>query len=138
MRPKLKRPVPFDFVLDNLISREPRVKAMFGCFAVYCDNQIVFLLRDQKSSAQDNGVWIATTAEHHESLKKELPSMRSISAVGPRKSGWQVIPASADGFESSVMCACELVVRHDPRIGKIPRIRKNRLPKNSKKGNPYG
>ncbi|MCU1312877.1 MAG: hypothetical protein JWM54_634, partial [Acidobacteriaceae bacterium] len=35
--------------------------------------------------------------------------------------GWQILPADAPDFESAALRACELVLRSDPRIGKIPK-----------------
>lgn len=113
--------IPFDFVLDYLHSKVPEVKPMFGCYAVYINEKIIFILRNREEYLEDNGVWLATTKEHHESLGKDFPSMRSIKAFGSGVSGWQVLPSSSDEFESSVILACELVLKEDPRIGKIPK-----------------
>ena len=74
----------------------------------------------------DNGVWIATTAEHHASLAAELPGLRSITVLGDGVTGWQVLPADEPAFEESVRHACALVLRGDPRIGKIPASKRRR------------
>ncbi|MBP6833461.1 MAG: hypothetical protein KA978_21925, partial [Deltaproteobacteria bacterium] len=66
------------------------------------------------------------TAEHHDSLRKELPSIRSITVFGTGESGWQVIPAAAESFEEEVLWACELVRRGDPRVGKLPKPKKRK------------
>jgi hypothetical protein len=102
---------------------------MFGCLAVYVGDQIVFALRQKEEGTEDNGVWLATTPEHHASLKRELPSMRSITIFGPGPTGWQVLPESARDFEESALRACELVRAGDPRIGKIPTRKKPRAAK---------
>lgn len=120
--------IPFDFVIDELESMNPVVGRMFGCFSIYIDDKIIFILRERESSPEDNGVMIATTAEHHDSLQKDLPSMRSIAMFGPGPTGWQVIPFESDDFDRDVLRACALVRRGDPRIGKIPA----RKPKKSK------
>ena len=66
-------------------------------------------------------VWVATTLEHHRALKRELPSLRSITVLaGGAVTNWQVLPVESDDFEESVLKACELVKRGDPRIGKVP------------------
>ena len=115
--------MPFEFVLECLYSKSPVVKPMFGCHAVYIDEKIMFILRDREDVPEDNGVWIATTKEHHESLKKDFPSMRSISVLGSGVTGWQVLPVTSDDFEESVVKACEFVLKGDFRIGKIPKPR---------------
>ena len=124
---KRKRRIPFDFVLDYLHPKNPVVKSLFSAYGVYVDGKIVFALRDRKDFPEDNGVWIATTVEHHASLRKILPSMRSIKLLGKRVTGWQVLPASSDDFEASVIRACELVLKGDPRIAKIPKSRRRKL-----------
>ena len=117
--------VPFAFVLDELEVLAPTTRPMFGCTAIYVGPRIVLVLRDGRGTA-DDGVWIATTAEHHDSLRKELPSIRSITVFGPGESGWQVIPAAAESFEEEVLWACELVRRGDPRVGKLPKPKKRK------------
>ena len=112
--------IPFDFVLEQLSAKKPLTKPMFGSTGVYVDGKIVFILRQREKYPQDNGLWLATVAEHHESLKKDFPSMRSIGLFGPGPSGWQNLPVSSQDFESSVGRAVELVLRGDPRIGKVP------------------
>lgn len=116
----MAKPIPFPFVLDELAGQVIDTKPMFGAFAVYVDGKIVFILRERESSPRDNGVWLATTAEHHTSLQQEFPSMRSIEVFGPGPTGWQILPVDAEDFEDSVIRACELVRQRDARIGKVP------------------
>ncbi len=97
---------------------------MFGCLAVYVEDKIVLVLRDRPTASADNGVWLATTEEHHTSLRREFPSLRSIGVLGKGVTGWQVLPADSPDFETGALRACELVLARDPRIGKIPGSRK--------------
>jgi len=117
------RNIPFDFVLERLNNLEIVIKPMFGCHALYFQNKIILILRKKENSHLDNGVWIATSSDHHESLKKVFPSMRSIRLFGSDKSEWQVLPEDALDFEESVMKACDLVLKNDKRIGKIPKLK---------------
>ena len=118
--------MPFEFVLDALAAASPWTRPMFGCLAVYVPTQtgepdkIAVILRDKARDDPDNGLWLATTIEHHESLRREFPNMRSIKVFGKKVTGWQVLPADAPDFEEAALRACELVVAGDPRIGKIP------------------
>jgi len=131
---KPRKQVPHEFVLDALSALSPWTRPMFGCLAIYVEDKIVLILRDKPSYEADNGVWLATTAEHHESLRREFPSMRSIGVLGKEVTGWQVLPASAPDFEESALRACELVMARDPRIGKVPGERKRKTkngPKNA-------
>jgi len=116
---------PHEFVLDAIAHLNPRTNPMFGCLAVYVRATIVFILRD-KAGSEDNGVWLATTIEHHESLRREFPNMRSIGVLGKAITGWQLLPVDAPDFEESALRACELVAAADPRIGKVPKQRRAR------------
>lgn len=124
---KQPKSVPFEFVLDYLAAGNPVMKPMFGCYGVYIGNKIVMATRDKSELPVDNGVWLATTSEHHASLRKDFPSMRSIKIFGSGESGWQVLPKKSDDFEESVIKACQLILKGDPRIGKIPKAKKKKL-----------
>jgi hypothetical protein len=120
-----QKSIPFRFILDYLVPLEVTVKPMFGLWAIYVNEKIVFALREREDYPDTNGVWVATTSEHHESLKTELPSLRSISPFGRvKETEWQILPLDADDFEASVMKACDLIKHHDQRIGRIPVPRK--------------
>jgi len=121
---KPRKTVPHEFVLDALAAASPRTNPMFGCLAVYVGNKIVLILRDKPEPDADNGVWLCTTAEHHESLRREFPNMRSIQVFRKKVTGWQVLPVDAPDFEEAALRACELIVAGDPRIGKVPKSRR--------------
>ncbi len=121
---KQRKPLPYEFVLDAIASLSPRTNPMFGCLAIYIGDKIALILRDKPSHSADNGVWLATTHDHHDSLRREFPSMRSIQLLGKKVTGWQVLPVDAPDFEESALHACDLVLAGDPRIGKIPTPRR--------------
>ena len=116
---KKAKSIPFDFVIENLYALDPVVKPMFGAHGVYVGNKIVLILRDKDDS--DSGIWLATTVEHHVSLQKDFPNMRSIQVFGSGVSAWQVLCKEDVDFEEKVNLACELILKGDPRIGKIPK-----------------
>src|SRR5262249_4250661 len=101
---------------------------MFGCTAVYVEDRIVLILREKPTAAVDNGVWVATTVEHHASLRGELPSMRSIGVLGAGVTGWQVLPQDGAGFEEEALRVVGLILGDDPRIGKVPKVRRPKGP----------
>jgi hypothetical protein len=121
---KQRKSVPHEFVLDAIAALSPETRSMFGCLAVYVQDKIVLILRDKRDQKADNGVWLATTEEHHQSLRREFPNMRSIQVLGKKVTGWQVLPAEAQDFEQAALHACELVLAGDPRIGKVPGARR--------------
>jgi hypothetical protein len=124
---KQRKAVPYAFVLDALADLPTETRTMFGCLAVYLGDKIVLILRDRRNPPADNGVWLATTEEHHESLAREFPSMRSIELFGKGTTGWQVLPVDAPDFEQAALRACELILARDPRIGKVPKSRRKSI-----------
>jgi len=128
----MKKAIPFDFVLSELAEASPYIKPMFGCTSVYVEEKIVFILRQRGKPEADDGVWLATTEEHHQSLKKDFPQMRSLEIFGPGPTGWQVLPEDAEDFEETVLKACQFVLEGDPRIGKIPKSKWKKKKSNKK------
>ena len=123
---KMRKAVPHQFALDAIAALSPTTRPMFGCVAVYVGEKIVLILRDRPKATSDNGVWLATTHAHHESLRRDFPHMRSIGVLGESVTSWQVLAADAPDFEEAALRACELIVVRDPRIGKVPRARRAR------------
>ena len=122
---KPRKPVPHEFVLDALSSLPVETRPMFGCTAVYVGDKIVCVLRDKRdATADDDGMWLATTVDHHASLSRDFPNMRSIGVLGKKVTGWQVLPAATSDFEEAALRACEFIVDGDPRIGKVPASRR--------------
>jgi hypothetical protein len=126
---KQRKAIPHEFVLDAIASLSPRTRPMFGCLAVYVREKIVLILRDKPNHTDDNGVWLATTKEHHQSLLRDFPNMRSIKVLGKKVTGWQLLPADSNDFEETALRACELVITGDLRIGKVPGARSSKSSK---------
>ncbi|HET7817822.1 MAG TPA: hypothetical protein VFL70_00795 [Bacteroidia bacterium] len=121
----MKKKIPFDFILDLLYSIPIEVKPMFGCHAIYSNGKILLILRKKDDHADANGIWIATDKEHHKSLKKDLPSIQSVYILsnGKGETNWQMIHDEAIDFEESVSKICNLILKNDIRIGKIPKAK---------------
>lgn len=126
MKLKARKPIPHTFVLEALEPLGVTTRSMFGCLAVYQGDRILIALRDKPDPEhlQDNGVWLATSAEYHASLKRELPSMREVRLLaGGAPTNWQNLPSESGNFEEEALHACELLLKGDPRIGKVPKRR---------------
>src|ERR1700679_552278 len=121
---KKRKSIPHEFVLEALAPLKPSTKPLFSCLGVYIGEKIVLALRHKPEHPADNRIWVATTPEHHESLRREFPYMRSIQVFGTPVTGWQILPADAPDFEESALRACELIAAKDPRIGKVPKARR--------------
>jgi hypothetical protein len=138
--PKPKRkPIPYPFIQDALTPLEPEIRPMFGAHAIYIGDKIVLMLRDSLKHPEDNGLWLvfsetafAEDAPNLKTLRKEFPSIRKITLLGEVIQHWLLIPSDSPHFESDSMHATELVLAHDPRIGRIPESRKSK----PKKKNP--
>lgn len=122
---KAKPAIPFQFVLENLSRLDFTVKAFFGCHSIYVGDKIVLTLRQKKAHPRDNGVWVPTSVEHHESLRGVFPNMRGIGVFG-KAGNWQILPLDANDFEESVNKICELIIKNDLRIGRIPAKKKSK------------
>lgn len=120
---KVTQKIAFDFVIEQLYSRHPQVKPMFGAHGLYVDNKIICILRDKESYPNDNGIWIASPSENHESLKRLIPVLRKIEMFGQNASDWMLIPADDDDFETYANTFCGLVLQGDLRIGKFSKAK---------------
>lgn len=105
---------------------------MFSGYAVYIGDKIVCMLRESEKSPQDNGIWLVLSEQtdpSSRSLRKEFPSLRNIDLLGGKISHWLLIPTDSPNFESEALHAAELLLAHDPRLGRIPESRKFKSPK---------
>jgi hypothetical protein len=124
---KPNQKVPQAFVVDALIPLEPEVRRMFSGFAVYVGDRIVCMLRDHAKSPQDNGVWLVLaegTSPMDPGLRREFPSLRKIELLGEKIGHWLLIPSDSPSFEKEALHACDLLLRRDPRLGRIPKSRR--------------
>lgn len=114
----MKKPMPFDFLLDylpaNLI-----VKPAVGMFYLYFNGQIQLIFRKTGKSPQHNGIWICTSREHHASLKVTIPAITDFELEEGVDTAWLLLSDVHDDFESAAIQLCELVSAKDKRIGKI-------------------
>ena len=118
---RTKKPIPFRFVLDELEARQPLLKPMFGCHAVYFGEKLVLFLCDLDKWAEQKGLWLPTTPENYASLAQEFSSARLVTQDKLNKSPWLLLPVSTPDFEAQALRACELILQGDPRIGRIPK-----------------
>ena len=125
--PKPKQKAPHEFFVEALMPLNPEVRRMFSGFAVYLGDRIVCMLRDHPKSSRDNGVWLVlseSTNPKDPKLHREFPSIRSIELLSGKIGHWLVIPSDSPGFEMEALHACELLLRHDPRFGRVPKSRR--------------
>jgi hypothetical protein len=124
---KPKRKPPHSFVVEALAPLNAEVRRMFSGFAVYVGDLLVLMLRDHAKSPRDNGVWIVFsegTDPTDQDLRQEFPSLRRIELLGNKIGHWLVIPSDSPDFEAEALHACDLLLRHDARLGRIPQSRR--------------
>jgi hypothetical protein len=118
---------PHAFVVEALAPLNPEVRRMFSGFAVYLGNRIVCMLRDHAKCPRDNGVWLVLSegaSPANAQLRREFPSLRSIELLKGKISHWLLIPSDSPDFEQEALHACHLLLRHDPRLGRVPASRR--------------
>ena len=130
LSPKPQRKcAPYPFILDALAALEPEVRPMFSGFAVYVGDKIVLMLRDSPKHPEDNGAWLVfseTANLADPRIHRDFPSIRLIGLLGGKIGHWRLIPADSPTFESEALHACELLLKHDARFGRVPQSRKTR------------
>lgn len=134
-KPK-RRSVPYPFIVEALAPLEPEVRPMFSGFAVYVGEKIVLMLRDSQKQPEDNGAWLvfsesADLADPR--IRHDFPSLRLINLLGGKIAHWRLIPADSASFESEALHACELLLKHDVRFGRIPQSRQTRTARQRRK-----
>lgn len=121
-----RRAVPYSFVLEALTPLKPQVRPMFSGFAVYVGDKIVLMLRDSQKHPEDNGVWLVFSERANladPGIRQDFPSLRLINLLGGKIGHWQLIPVDSPTFESEAFHACELLLKHDKRFGRVPQSR---------------
>ena len=114
----MKRPMPFDFLLDYLPGNVVILPAV-GMFYIYFDKKIVLIFRKTGKNPRHNGIWISAKRAHHNSLKAEIPEITDFVLDEGFDTAWLLLSDSHDDFESASIKICELVTQRDKRIGKI-------------------
>jgi hypothetical protein len=124
-----RRSAPYPFILEALTSLDPEVRPMFSGFAVYLGDKIVLMLRDSAKQPEDNGVWLVfseTANLADPGIRRDFPSLRPIALLGGKIPHWRLIPSDSPTFESEALHACEFLLKHDARFGRVPQSRQTR------------
>jgi hypothetical protein len=124
---KAKQKPPHAFILEALAPLNPEVRRMFSGFAVYEGDRLVCILREHTESPRDNGIWLVLSEETipaDPSLRRDFPSIRTIELLGGKIRHWLVIPSDSPRFEKEALHACDRLLNHDLRFGRIPESRR--------------
>ena len=87
------------------------------------------MLRDSLKNPEDNGAWLvfSETADLADpGIRRDFPSIRLIGLLGGKIGHWRLISADSPTFESEALYACELLLKRDARLGRVPQSRQTR------------
>src|SRR5882672_7061333 len=100
----MAKAIPYDFILDYLPPNVV-VRPMFGMHYIYLDKKIMLILRNVNKNRDLNGIWIATSKEHHQSLENEIPAMTDfiLDNGEMHDSDWRLIREEEDDFEAAAI-----------------------------------
>ena len=124
---KPKTTAPYPFVVEALASLQPEVRPLFSGFGVYSGDRLLLILRDREKSPQDNGVWLVLSEgadPADTSLRRDFPPIRRIELLRTKISHWLLLPSDDAQFEPLALHACDLILRRDPRFGRVPQSRR--------------
>ena len=110
--------MPHKFILDYLKPKQPLVKKIFENYAVYIEDKIFLTTRRNLKKPCDDGIWVGTSTDYHQSLREQFPSLTNLNLYNIKK--WLFLPAKAQDFEKTAIQLCELIKSGDPRIGVSP------------------
>ncbi len=111
--------LPYDFILKDLYPLRPTIKKMLGCYALMEGKKLLMLLRDREERPEFNGVFIATSPAHFETLQQEIHTSRMTFDLDGDENSWIFISEDLDSFKEKVKKACEMIKKGDERIGKL-------------------
>ena len=115
----MKKPMPFDFLLDYLPANVV-IKPAIGMYYIYWERKIVLMFRKVNKNPHHNGIWISTRREFHDSLKADIPPIADFVFDEGEvfDTAWLLLSDDHDDFETAAIQLCELVSHRDKRIGK--------------------
>jgi hypothetical protein len=120
---KYEDKIPFRFVLDYLTSVDFVIKPMFGCHGIYANGRLCLFLMNRErpltrreAEPMQKGVYIATTTDHMDDLKKTFAYAEF--ELLTEKKVWIFVSEASRNFEQYVIRACEMISSGDARIGR--------------------
>ena len=123
------KPHPLDWVVEELRDQPSYLeKPMFGCRACYLMGELKLVLASADEEPW-NGVLVATSKEHHESLRREIAALAPHPVLGK----WLYLSEQDEDFERLSGQVIRLILRADTRIGVPPSSKRSSGKRKSKK-----
>lgn len=117
------RPLPFPFVVDELMPLRPTIRRAFGFTYLYLGDLLLCGLRDSVKKPGSNGMWLFTTREHVDRLGDEFQGLPKRYLWRSKDNAWVILPSKLEDFENYAFKACEMIMNGDRRIGRLSRVR---------------
>lgn len=110
---------PCEWLIEPLRSREDfSVRRTMGCWSFYLGEKNVLLYVPAKD-ADGEGLLIPTDHAFHASLVAEFPSLAPHDLLKK----WLCLGAADENYEETAHAIVRLILRGDPRLGVLGRIR---------------
>jgi len=110
---------PYEGLLAPIAERRPlRLRRMFGCWAYYADDCLVWVSAAGRPPWR--GILVPTERQHHAELRRAVPALR----VHPVLGKWLYLPARHPEFEAVADVVAGLIANGDARIGVVPAPRR--------------
>jgi len=105
---------PYEGLLEPIaVRRALRLRRMFGCWAYYADDRLVWV--SAAGRPPWHGILVPTAREHHTALRRAVPALR----VHPVLGKWLYLPARHPEFEAVADLVAGLIADGDARIGVV-------------------
>ena len=114
-------PLPFPFVVDELMPLRPTIRRVFGFTYLYVGELLLCALRNSIKKPGSNGMWLFTTREHVDQLGAEFPELPKRYLWRSKENAWVILPSKLEDFENYAFKACEMIISGDRRIGRLSR-----------------
>lgn len=124
---KIKKQIPYDFILEELTGTDYDTKPMFGCTAIYVGDKIMLILRKKEEMDEDTGLWVCIPDEYTQEMKAKYPQLKGVSFFSAEDSAWQCLHETNEDFEPLALEFCKMIKKGDPRIGRMPKPKKKKL-----------
>jgi hypothetical protein len=111
---------PYVGLLEPAAALALRPRRMFGCWAYYADERLVWVSAAGREPWR--GVLVPTEREHHAALRARVPALRMHPVLGK----WLYLPARHPDFEAIAEALAGWIADGDPLIGVVLRLRRPR------------
>ena len=97
---------------------------MFGTTTLFSGEKVLLALWKKEENRTDNGIWVATKAEHHAALKTMIPELQAINVYKIKT--WLLLHEDEELFEERLVQIADLIKSKSPLIGNVSKAKKKK------------